>query len=131
MTPTNNSPVDGENAARSVGDKITDAASSVKQMASDMGRNTAETMEETRRATANGLDRTASALHQGGDKFTGLAHSTADKLAGTAEYLRNHDMKSMMTDVEKAMKNNPGVTLLAAGILGFLLGSTLRRSDAS
>ncbi len=61
--------------------------------------------------------------------MTGLAHSTADKLNSSAEYLRNHDFKSMMSDVEQLVKKNPGPSLMVAGVIGFLVGRTLRRDD--
>lgn len=132
MTPTNNSPVDtAADAVRSIGDKIAHAASTAKLQATDLGRTAAEKIEASRYAAASGLESTASALHQGGETFTGLAHSTADKLASTAQYLREHDVKSMMTDVERAVKRNPGIALLAAGVIGFLVGRTLRRGDSS
>ena len=130
MTPTNKYPTNAApDTIKSVGDKIADVASQVKDKVSDFGRSAAETIEDTRTATASGLASTASALHQGGEKVTSLAHSTADKLSGTAEYLRNHDVKSMMADVEHLVKKNPGASLLVAGVIGFLLARTLRRSD--
>jgi ElaB/YqjD/DUF883 family membrane-anchored ribosome-binding protein len=130
MTPTNSSPTSaGPDVVKSVGDKISDAATQVKNKVNDLGRTAAEKMEDTRTAAASGLDSTASALHQGGEKVGSMAHSTADKLSGTAEYLRNHDAKSMMADVEQLVKKNPGASLLAAGAIGFLMGRTMRRSD--
>src|ERR1700676_528164 len=128
MTPTSNSPADtAADAMRSVGDKVTDAASQLKNKVSDFGRTAVEKVDQTRTAAASGLDSTASALHQSGEKFTGLAPSTADKLSYTAEYLRNHDVKSMMEDVEHLVKRNPGPSLIAAAVVGFLVGRTLRR----
>ena len=130
MTPTNNNPADtAADAVRSLGDKVSDAASQMKNKVNDMSRVAAEKLEGTRTAAASGLDSTASALHQGGERVTGLAHSTADKLSSTAEYLRSHDVKGMMDDVEQVVKKNPGPSLLAAGVIGFLVGMTMRRSD--
>jgi ElaB/YqjD/DUF883 family membrane-anchored ribosome-binding protein len=129
MTPTNHFPALPLPDGKSVGDKIADAASQVKQQINDFGRSAGETIDGTRTAAASGLESTAAALHQSGDKMTGLANATADKLSGTAEYLRNHDIKSMMADVEEVVKKNPGFSLLAAGAIGFLVGQTLRRKD--
>jgi len=130
MTPTNTFPTNAAaDAAKAVGDKITDAASTVKQQIDEAGRAAADKLEQTRHAAAKGLESTASALHQGGEKLTSLAHSTADKLAGTADYLRNNDVKRMITDVEQVVKRNPGISLMVAGFVGFLLARTMRRSD--
>lgn len=134
MTPTSNSPMEGNPSidgpdAKSPGEKAADAASQLKNKVNDFGRTAAEKVDQTRTAAASGLDTTASALHQSGEKVTSLAHATADKLSNTAEYLRNHDVKSMMNDVEQVVKKNPGPSLLAAGVIGFLVGRSLRRSE--
>jgi len=129
MKPTNNSPVDiASDGAQCIGDKIADAASQVKSKVSDLGRSAIDKIDETRTAAATGLDSTASALHAGGEKVTGLAHATADKLSSTATYLRNHDAKSMMDGVEGVVRRNPGPSLIAAGLIGFLVGRSLRRN---
>jgi ElaB/YqjD/DUF883 family membrane-anchored ribosome-binding protein len=131
MTPTNNSPVDtAADAAKCLGDKISDAASQVKSKVSDLGRTAVDKIDETRTAAATGLDNTASALHAGGEKVTGLAHTTADKLSSTATYLRNHDAKSMMDDVGRMVRRNPGPSLIAAGLIGFLVGRSLSRNSS-
>jgi ElaB/YqjD/DUF883 family membrane-anchored ribosome-binding protein len=63
------------------------------------------------------------------EKVTGLAHSTADKLSSTAEYVREHDLKSMMADVEQLVKQNPVPSLWAAAIVGFLVGRAFSSND--
>jgi ElaB/YqjD/DUF883 family membrane-anchored ribosome-binding protein len=63
----------------------------------------------------------------GGEKVTNLAHSAADKLSATADYVREHDLDSMMSDVESFVKKNPGPAILTAALLGFLVGRTFRR----
>ena len=127
-----------ENAADTaseVNDRISDAASRAKGAASDLGRTASDKVDRNRDAAAKGIDSAASALHQradnlpGGEKVTNLAHSTADKLNATADYVRDHDVKSMMTDVETLVKNNPGPSLLAAAVVGFLVGRSLSSRD--
>jgi len=112
-----------------VGDKVSETASQIKDRVSEFGRTAVDKIDQGRTAAASGLDSTASALHQSGDKMTGLAHSTADKLTSSAEYLRNHDFQGMMSDVEHMVKKNPGPSLMIAGVLGFLVGRSLRRAD--
>ena len=57
-----------------------------------------------------------------------LAHATADKLSSSADYLRKNDFPKMMADVETVVRNNPGPSLIVAGVIGFLVGQTLRRN---
>jgi hypothetical protein len=84
-------------------------------------------------ATAGGLDSAASALHQnaeglpGGDSVKSAAHTAADALSSTADYVRGNDLKGMLADVKKIVKNNPGPALLTAAVLGFLVARTFSR----
>jgi ElaB/YqjD/DUF883 family membrane-anchored ribosome-binding protein len=118
-----------------VGEKITDAAGQVKQKVSDLGRTASDKIDEHRDATASGLEKASSALHEkaeslpGGDKVSGLAHATADKLGSTADYVREHDVNSMMADVEAFVKKNPGRALLGAAVVGFLVGRAFSSND--
>lgn len=122
-------------AASNVTDKISDAASQAKGKVSDLGRTAADKIDQNRDAAAGGLESAASTLHDkaeslpGGEKVASLAHTTADKLSSTANYVREHDVNSMMTDVERLVKNNPGPSLLAAAVIGFLVGRTFSSND--
>ena len=120
---------------RSVTDKVSDAATEMKDKVADLGRTAADKINENRGATASGLEKAASTIHEnaaslpGGEKVAELAHSTADKLTTTAEYVRDHDVNSIMTDVERLVKNSPGPALLIAGVIGFLVGRAFNSND--
>jgi ElaB/YqjD/DUF883 family membrane-anchored ribosome-binding protein len=112
----------------SVGEKLADAASQAKEKVTDLGRTAADKINQNRDAAASSLDSVASSIHQkaeslpGGEKVSSLAHSTADSLKSTASYVRKKDLNAMMSDVEHLVKNNPGTSLLAAAVVGFLVG---------
>jgi len=118
-----------------IGEKLSDTAAQVKDKVSDLGRTAADKIDENRDAAAGGLDKAASALHEkaeslpGGEKVSGLAHATAEKLSSTADYVREHDVKRMMADVETLVKNNPGPSLLAAVAVGFLVARAFSSND--
>ena len=120
---------------RSVTDNVSDAATEMKDKVADLGRTAADKINENRGATASGLEKAASTIHEnaaslpGGEKVAELAHSTADKLTTTAEYVRDHDVNSIMTDVERLVKNSPGPALLIAGVIGFLVGRAFTSND--
>ena len=120
---------------RSVTDKVSDAATEMKDKVADLGRTAADKINENRGATASGLEKAASTIHEnaaslpGGERVAELAHSTADKLTTTAEYVRDHDVNSIMTDVERLVKNSPGPALLIAGVIGFLVGRAFTSND--
>jgi len=121
--------------APSVTEKVSEVASQAKDKISDLGRSAVDTIDANRQSTASGLESAATTLHEkadslpGGEKITSLAHATADKLSSTAEYVREHDFTSMMADVEQLVKKNPGPALLAAGVIGFLVGRAFSRND--
>ena len=118
-----------------LGDKLSDTASKVRDKMSEMGQTAADKIDDNRDAAAEGLETAAMALHEkaedlpGGEKASDLAHVTAEKLNSTAEYVREHDVKSMMTDVESLVRKNPGPSLLAAMAVGFLIGRAFSSSD--
>ena len=119
----------------SLGEKLSDTATQVKDKVSDLGRTAADKIDENRDAAAGGLNKAAAALHEkaeslpGGEKVTSLAHATAEKLSSTADYVREHDVNRMMADVETLVKNNPGPSLLAAAVIGFLVGRAFSSND--
>ena len=123
------------NEPSTMGEKLSDTAAQVKDKVSDLGRTAADKIDENRDAAAGGLDKAASALHEkaerlpGGEKVASLAHATADKLSSTADYVREHDVNRMMADVETLVKNNPGPSLLAAAVIGFLVGRAFSSTD--
>src|SRR5437763_15998859 len=136
MPTTNPSSVkDGglSDTASTVGEKMSDAASQAQDKVSSLGRAAAGKIDENRESAASGLESAASTLHEkaeslpGGQKVTELAHTAADKLTSTADYVRRHEVNSMMADLETLVKNNPGPSLLGAVVIGFLVGRTFSR----
>jgi ElaB/YqjD/DUF883 family membrane-anchored ribosome-binding protein len=122
-------------AHSTVGEKLSDAAAQAKDKVSDLGRTAADKIDENRGAAASGLEKAASALHDkagslpGGEKVSSLAHAAAETLSSTAGYVREHDVNRMMADVETLVKNNPGPSLLAAAVIGFLAGRAFSSND--
>jgi hypothetical protein len=105
----------------------------VKAGAAGIGQAAAEKIDANRSSAASGLDSAASAIHgkadslPGGESIKGAAHTVADVLSSTADYVRENDVKSMLADVQKIVKNNPGPALLTAAVLGFLVARTFSR----
>ena len=104
-----------------------------KGKAAEMGQKVADKIDENRGAAASGLESAAGALREkadtlpGGEKVVTAAHATADAVGIAADYVRDTDVKAMMADVLKLVKNNPGAALLTAAAVGFLMGRTLSR----
>jgi hypothetical protein len=113
-------------ASSDVGQTLSDVSLQVKTKAADLGRMAADKVDENRDAAATGLENAATTIHDKADSLPGgtanrVAHVTADKLSATADYIREHDVDSMMSDLYRLVKNNPGPALLGAAVLGFLV----------
>ena len=123
----------GTGTATKMKQEIEDTASQVKEKVMDFGRKATDTIDAQREPAAGALDRTASTLHEQGDRLakvtSSAAHVTADKLQATADYIREHDARAMMNDVERLMKRYPVQALAAAAVIGFLAGRVLRGGE--
>ena len=119
----------------SLGGTLSDAASQVKRKVANLRRDAKDAIDGNRDTAATGLEKAAASVHgnaeslPGGERISALAHATADRLTSTAEYVRDHDVDSMMADVDRIVRKNPGAALLTAGILGFLVGRAFTSSD--
>jgi hypothetical protein len=87
--------------------------------------------DSKRESVAGALDNVASRLHEkadaGGERVIGIGHGAAEKVEATAQYVREHGPREMLSDVEAFAKKHPGKSLLAVAVVGFLAGRALRR----
>ena len=118
--------------AATVKEKVSDAATTAKQRVSDAGRQATDKIDEKRAPAADALESAASTIHQRaedlpcGETVKGVAHSAAAKLESTAGYIREHDVRAMVSDMENVVRRNPGPSLLIAATVGFLIGRAFR-----
>ena len=114
--------------------KVTETASQLADKASEVGRQTINKIDEKRMGAADALHHTASTLRgtaqSSSQRITSFADSTATTLENTANYVREHDVKGMMGDLEQVFRRNPGPSMIAAAALGFLLGSAMWRNSS-
>lgn len=118
--------------ARNAKESLSDAAKTVKDKTQEFGRDAMNKIEENRVSAAGALHNAASTMHQQADKLPNgpdLAHSAADRVEAVASYLQGHDTRQMMADMETVVRRNPGPSLLAAGVLGFLVGRAFRSNN--
>ena len=121
------------NSVEAVAERAGTRANDVKASMSDAARTAAQTLDEGRQIAAERLGSAASAVRDrldqlpGGPKVQQFAHAAAERLSTTADYVRSHDAKRMLTDVERVAKNNPGLSLVVAAAFGFVLGRALTR----
>ena len=99
----------------------------LKAKAQEVGARATQRADQARVGAAAGLDSEASSLHQQGDRVAGAAHSAADAMSYGAEYLRDNDVQTMLSDLMEVIRRNPGPSLIGAAALGFMLGRALSR----
>ena len=123
----------GHDVGAAAGEMAQRARNAAASMTDAAGNAAAAALAESRSTTADGLDTAASAIHEraeelpGGDTVRNFARATANRLNTSADYVRSHDAKRMMADVETFVKSNPGAALVAAAAFGVLLGRALSR----
>ena len=107
-------------------DKLSAAATEGKARTADLGRSAADSVDQARSSAAAGLSTAAGAIEdgakEGGQRARRAAQATANALSSGADYLRDNSARDMVDDAMDVVKNNPGVALLGAVALGFLVG---------
>jgi ElaB/YqjD/DUF883 family membrane-anchored ribosome-binding protein len=107
-------------------DEAKDKARELGSRAAQTGRQATEKVDAQREPAARALENTASRLQDGGDRIasaaSGAVRSTTDKLHATADYIREHDVRDMLDDVQDLVRRHPGQALAAAAVAGFLVG---------
>lgn len=106
---------------------VANPGASSEPTASAPGSSSAGKAERARRRAAAGLEGAAQSVHAGVERAAGAGHSAGNALSSGAQYLREHDAGAMMEDVMDVIRNNPGVAILGAAALGFLVGRLLTR----
>jgi|ERR1700722_6931042 hypothetical protein len=110
-------------------DKPSVAATEEKPRAADQGRRTADSGDQMPESGAGILSGTSEAIKDGAGGGTKHARrasrATANALSRGADYLRDNGARDMMEDAMDVVKNNPGVALLGAVALGFLVGRAI------
>lgn len=97
----------------------------------DLEREAALMLEDARDETADTLDDAADTVVRGSRNMmhsvARAAGRTASALETGADYLRDHDSKDMLHDVNSLARRYPGASLAAAAVVGFFLGRAMTR----
>ena len=113
-------------------DAMADAANRAQEQAKRYGQRAMDAVESGRESAAKGLDNAASGIRSKADSLPGgaevsrFARRAADRIGGAAQYLREHEVKDMMSEVESFVKEHPAQALLGAVVVGFLAGRSMR-----
>jgi len=119
--------------ATKIGDKLAASTAGLKSKVTDLSREARDRIDQNLGSAATGLDRAAETLHRkaenlpGTARLSGLTHAAADKLNATAGYVREHDVNRIGGDLSAMVRKNPGRSLLAVGVIGFLIGRSFHQ----
>jgi ElaB/YqjD/DUF883 family membrane-anchored ribosome-binding protein len=107
-------------------EKVSVAGSEAKGRGADLGRKVTDAADQARSNAAAGLSAAADAIDDSADRSANrarsAAHRAANALSSSADYIRDNNVRDMMDDAMDVVKNNPGVALLGAVAIGFLVG---------
>ena len=106
----------------SFGNELADRANEARESMSDMAATATKKLDEGRSMAADRLGSAVSAVQERVGELAG-----GQRVKELTDYVRTHDAKRMMADVETVVKNNPGPALLVAAAFGFVLGRALTR----
>ncbi len=100
--------------------------------AQQLGESAGQRLDELREETGDALHTAASSVRntgrQGTKAIDDLAGGTADRLDATANYIEDHDVRAVWTDLQRFGRRHPAGTFLLAASLGFLVGSAFSRA---
>ena len=118
--------------ATNITDTAKDLADRAGEKASGLRESAEQAINSRRQAAADGLSSAAEKLHARADNLPGvervseLAHGAANKMGATAEFLRDHDTRTMVEGVQNYVRRNPGKSLAVAAVVGFLAARAMR-----
>lgn len=123
-TPTTNdplNPIPGDDAAPSA------------SKTAEMRQRAADAIDAGRESVANRIESAAFTLREraetmpGGEKLAGAAERAAGAMQSAANYVRDHDVEQMLSDIQQTVKRHPAATLLTAAAVGFVIARALSR----
>lgn len=121
--------------AGSAQDRLADVGSSVRDRAGTMKNSLADMLESgadklRHRASSDGqlaAATTTSSTAISDSRVAQVSDRVATGMSATADFLRDADLDSLRSGVERQVKEHPGRTLLMAVGLGYLIGKAVRR----
>lgn len=129
----------GSNQADQAKEKAGQAADQAKEKAGQarekvgaMASTATTAVDERRGQASEAMDTAAVQLRErgesmpGGERTTEMASMAADKVEATSQYVREHDVQDMMSDLEILVRKHPTQSLVVAAAAGFMVGRMLR-----
>lgn len=111
-----------------VGSSVRDRAANAKNSLADMLESGADKLRK--RATNDGQlagATSAGSTAIGDGRVAQVSDRVATGMTATADFLRDADLDSLRSGVERQVKEHPGRTLLIAVGLGYLIGKAVRK----
>ena len=116
-----------DSVKNTVADKIHKAAETIHETSDSAPNRTKESIEAARQFGHRTADKVNDFANQAADKAGQLGHKTADILDTSAEYVRHLETQKVKEAMQQKFYDNPGTTLLIAGVAGFVIGALVAR----
>ncbi len=135
-----------QSQSQSIKDRARDIAGNAQEKLADVGSSVRDRAGNAKNSLADMLDSGANRLRQRASSDGQLAGATtagsatiaegraaqvtdrvASGMSATADFIREADLESLQSGIERQVKEHPGRTLLMAVGLGYLLGKAIRK----
>ena len=107
----------------------------VKESVSGNLLNVADKVHQRSDTTQEFLDKKTDELnalaHRTIEKANDLAHKAGDVLNSSSEFIKNFDIEETRKQVKTTVQENPGTSLVVAGVFGLLIGLLIGRNNKS
>jgi hypothetical protein len=124
--------------AGSAQDKLADVSSTVRDRAGNLKNSLADALDSganrLRHRSGGSQNDLAGATTSGSvaiehdGRMTQVSNKVASGMESTADWLRDADLDSLRSGIERQVKEHPGRTLLIAAGLGYLIGKAFRNN---
>lgn len=119
-----------KDSVREVKENVQKAAAKAQRKAARMADEVVAKVDEKRESAAEAMSGAADTLHRvagSGGKAVQAAYAAGRQLEETADFLHQHDVRGSLGEAERFVKSHPTESLIAAAVVGFLVGRVIRR----
>lgn len=128
-------------AKNTVASGLEKVANTLEERADSTAQSTKQRVEKVNELGHQMSDKVSEYGHQVTDKVSGYAqrtidrvgqagHQTAKLLNSSAEYVREFEPVQIKTAINNRIKEQPAISLLVAGAIGFVIGALIARRSA-
>ena len=115
---------------KEVKENVQEAAATAQTKAARMADEAVAKVDEKRESAADAVQGAANTMHKvaaSGGKAVQAAYAAGRRLEASADFLHEHNLRGSLGEAERFVKSHPTESLIAAAVVGFLVGRAVRK----